>query len=423
MTLERDDDACSDSSWLLASCDAQSDSSWLFAGGSEIQGRPQHCEDDLHSNTSWENVLERELSTVVQGEGRTIPEWLRVRSNPERFSDLDSSTPLIQLICAGHVEAALHLLRSSPEPLQLAAKVDSCGDTALTWTVYKANRSNIAWLELTCELLMISPRDAQKQNSMGFLPLHDAAWGNSPAAIATLLCAVFPHGVDVCARGQTPHQVGGYHHTNRRCMFPWPARDEMLQDALALSCESTWLETIAALRLSNLDQAVMQFMSVIDLQSILGVQRPTAELIACFLAPPRKQAPEWGVNLPSIPERSILRAPLGVRQRRRFLGLRRSACISPATCTNTLPELTCDEHHVSEDSGFYAGLRRARNSRCSFRDVMVIAVDMGDRHHVSFHVARTMPRILQKVKQQKWPSKARLQQERKRARADKESFR
>jgi len=425
---ERDEDVCSDSSWLLAGCDSRSDSSWLFAGGHEIQGRLQHLEDDVRSNTSWELMAEAEHSILMPNRCCVMPQEMRIKSNPESFADLDTTVSLIDLIHAGRADAALHLLRSSPQPSQLAAQVDTCSDSSLSWTAYKAKRSDITWLELTVELLRLAPADVRKQNSMRFLPLHDAAWGNAPAAIAVMLCAVFPHGVHVRTCGQTPHEVGHYHHTTRQGMFSWPERDRMLQLAAALSCESEWLETIASLRLSSLDQEQLRSMSVVDLQVSLSVQQPIAELIACFLAPPRARAPAWACALPSIPEsRSSSRL-------RRQASFYQAADFHTTSCVYALPELTCDDHHVrepcSKSSGYYAGLRRARNSRCSFRDLMVIADDMGGRHHMSLHAAHAIPKMakvavkgrerLSKIKEPKWPSKAGPQRERKRDRAVKE---
>lgn len=424
---EQDDDSRSDSSWLLANCDARSDSSWLCAGGPVIQ---QHGDDDMHSNASWNLVLDGDHSTTLQNQCRMMLEGLRIKSKPECFSDLDRSTPLTELIRAGRPQVALHLLRKSPDPSQLASQLDSSGDTPLSWTVYKAKRDNIAWLELTCELLILAPSHVQKQNTMRFLPLHDAAWGNAPAAIATALCAIFPRGVDVCAHGLTPHQLGHYQHTSRRGMFSWPAPNNMLQVASALSSEGEWMETIAALRPSSLDQDVLKSMSAIDLQSNLGIQPAIAELIACFFAPPRIRTPEWALAMPSIPERRCVRSqarPVAQTRLRTRSGFYRLPCPSPAASTHARPELACDDHHMSEpwskDSGYHAGLRRARNSRCSFQELMVINDGLGGIHHVSLHAVRGMPKVSWKVKELKYASKKSLKRERQSDRSEKEYLR
>lgn len=265
---------------------------------------------------------------------------------------------------------------------------------------------------------------------MRFLPLHDAAWGNAPAAIATALCTIFPRGVDVCARGLTPHQLGHYQHTSRRGMFSWPEPHNMLQIASALSSEGEWMETIAALRPSSLDQDVLKSMSAADLQSNLGIQPAIAELIACFFAPPRIQTPEWALSMPSIPERRCVRMdriqarPVAQTRLRNRSGFYRVPCASPATSTPARPELSCDDHHMSEpwckDSGFHSGLRRARNSRCSFQELMVINDGLGGIHHVSLHAVRGMPKASRVVKELKYASKKSLKRERQSDRSEKE---
>jgi len=420
-------DTRSDSSWLLASCDTRSDSSWLLQGAADSQGHIQHDEDDVHSNASWDLMLDKEHSRVMPNECSIMPQELRVIKKSARLAVVDESVPLTEWIRTGHPGVALHLLRKSPNPTELAAQLDSCGDTPLSWAVYKAKRDDIAWLDLTCELLVLSKAAVQKKSSMKFLPMHDAAWGNAPAGIATVLCAVLPQGVDVSVRSQTPHQVGNYHHTTSRSMFSWPARDSMVQAAEALrNCQIQWLETIAALQLSSLDQEQLRSMSLTDLQISLRVQPPIAELVCCFLTPPRMSAPQWAPVLHSIPESKM------PKQRRNNNKLSRSLCMRVYSLQHSssrmpaLPQLKCDEHHVreagSKESGHYAGLRCARNSRCSFRENMIIADNMGGKYHVSLHASRTMPKAFQRVKEPKWPSKVSFKKERKGDRTEKESL-
>lgn len=405
-----EDDACSDSSWLFASCDAESDSSWLLAGTVGLQ--PQQLDSDLRSNVSWDMLSDKDQCMTPRGFCQTLPQEAQIK---ECLAADISTSSLIGLIRAGNAELALRLLRDSPE----LAQVTEDGETALSWAVYKAKCNNVAWLELVCVLLIHAPADIKKKNWLQFLPLHDAAWGNAPAAIGTVLCAEFPDAMHMCARGQTPLQIGHYHHTTSRCEFSWPAPGYMLSFASRLAQDTDFLKVIADLRLSSCTQEMLRSMSAADLQSHFRVQQPIAELIKLFLTPPQVRAPEWAPAMPSIPEG------------RHFRRAGKDSATAPETsaCTieNALPALASDDLFAREECAKntrrFAGVRRARNARCSFRNLMVVSDSQGGRFFLSTHSVRAMPQRLEgERKERKWPSKVHQTQERKKNRALKEDL-
>lgn len=405
-----EDDACSDSSWLIAPCDAHSDSSWLLEGSAGLQ--LQQRDSDLHSNMSWDILSDNDQCMTPRDTCHILPKEAQIK---EWLASDTNTSSLIDLIRAGRAEVALRLLRNSPE----LAQVIEYGDTALSWAVYKAKHDNVAWLELVCELLMHAPAHVKKKNCYQFLPLHDAAWGNAPAAIGTVLCAEFPYAMQMLAHGQTPLHVGHYHHTTSRRAFSWPPQEEMLSVASALAQETDFLKTIAALRLSSFNQEILSSMSAVEVQCHLQIQQPIAALIHSFLTPPQVRGPRWASTMPSIPEGRTFgrfgRDPANAPER--------SAC----TNENTLPELACDDlfprEECAKNTSHYAGVRRVRNTRCSFRELTVVSNGQGGRFFVSTHSVRAMPKGSRgERKERKWPPKVTQTQERKKDRALKEAL-
>jgi hypothetical protein len=414
-----EDDACSDSSWLIAPCDVQSDSSWLLEDSAGLQS--QHRDSDLHSNMSWDIISDKDQCMTPRHSCQIFPKKAQI----EEWLASDSGTAsLIDLIRAGRAEVALCRVRNSPE----LAQVTQYGDSALSWAVYKAKWENVAWLELVCELLIHAPADVKERNSYQLLPLHDAAWGNAPTAIGVVLCAAFPGAAKMFAHGQTPLQLGHYHHTTSRRAFSWPAREEMLSTASALAQEADFLKKIAALGLSGFSQEALRSASVVELQCNLGIQQPIAELIHSFLMPPQVQPPKWASTMSSIPERKPTMCSIPEGRPRRCGRAPATALESAAnTNENTLPELACDELFAREEcaknTSHYAGVRRLRNTRCSFRELTVVRNSQGCRFFFSTHSVRAMPEGSRaERKERKWPSKTNQTQERKKERALKEAF-
>merc|ERR1719324_2065161 len=112
----------------------------------------------------------------------------------------------------------------------------------------------------------------------------------------------FPCAMQILAHGQTPLQVGHYHHTTSRRAFSWPPQEEMLSVASALAQVRDFPKRIASLRLSSFRQEILRSMSAVEVQRHLGIQKPIAELIHSFLKPPQVRAPKWASTMPSIPE-------------------------------------------------------------------------------------------------------------------------
>jgi len=388
----------------------QADSSWVLevSAGLQLQQR----DSDLHSNMSWDILSDTDQCMTPRDSCHILPKEAQIK---ECVASDTSTSSLINLIRAGRAEVALHLLRNSPE----LAQVTEDGDTALSWAAYKAKRDNVAWLELVCELLIHAPADVKKRNWLQFLPLHEAAWGNAPAAIGTLLCAEFPYAMQMRAHGHTPLYLGHYHHTTSRRAFAWPSQEEMLSVASTLAQETDFLKTIAALQLSSFSQEILRSMSAVEMQCHLGIQQPIAELIHSFLTPPQVRAPKWASTMPSIPERRTF----GHFGR----DLARTPERSPCTDEKTLPELACDDIFAREacakNTSHCAGLHRVRNTRCSFRELTVVSDRQGGRFFLSTHSVRAMPKGSRGERQeQRWPSKVKQTQERKKDRALKEAL-
>jgi len=420
---------CSEASWTLANVEERSNSSWQLEGA---QGNACAAGDlDLRSDMSWDLLTEQDQCATPRSV-RSVP-CTRVPTTraPPAAVDLElpaaeatNAAGLISLIRENRPEAALHAVRRQPQIAQVA----DGEETVLSWAVYKARCSKVAWLELICELLIHQPADVRKRNSYNFLPLHDAAWGNAPAAVGILLCAVFPAAAHMAARGQTPHQVGDYHHSSRRSAFSWPDQTEMVAAARALACEPNLLTNLATAGLSTYPSGVLHAMSAADIHHQLGVSEAMAALIKSFLTEPQVRAPQWVCGMPSIPE---MRAFAGLSRSRSHIRPRRSGYVfsAPEVQTtkdeNVLPELASDDLFVreqcSKNTSHNAGIRRARNSRCSFQDFMV--VDNGDtKFHLSMHSVRSMPAGQEKKKEPKWPTKVVQTLERKRERAFKQAL-
>lgn len=422
-------DNCSEASWTLANVDGSSNSSWQLEGaqGDACAAR----EIDLRSDMSWDLLTEQDQCATPRSFSSVPCTRVPITRTPAAAGSLElpaaeatSAAGLISLIRENRPEAALHAVRRQPQIAQVA----DGEETVLSWAVYKARSSKVAWLELICELLIHQPADLKKRNSYNFLPLHDAAWGNAPGAVGILLCAVFPAAAHMAARGQTPHQVGEYHHSSRRSAFAWPEQAEMIAAANALAREPNLLTNLATAGLSTYPSGVLHAMSAADIQNQLGVSEALAALIKTFLTEPQVRAPQWICQMPSIPE---MRAFGGLSRSRSNIRARRSGYVFSAPEVqasrdeNALPELGSDDlfarEQCSKNTSHYAGIRRARNSRCSFQDFMV--VDNGDnKFHLSMHSVRAMPAGQEKKKEPKWPSKVMQTLERKKERAFKQAL-
>lgn len=456
--MTRDDDVESDSSWNFAGSwdaggsrcsdlDARSDASWTMLESRHLGLQARRFEEDCSCNASGaaDNQSSERFTTQTSG-GHSRPSLNTCQAfhqYPIGVSDVCShSRPCAQhvgrtfvdLVAAAEWDCALCVLCMSPEPDRLAMQRDSSGDSAISWIAYKSkhNRS-LACLELFCRLLMLSPADASKRTSMTFLPLHDAAWGNAPAAIATLLCAAYPASLHDVAQGQTPHGVGHYHHFRSKQLlvskgqyatqhipFAWPTPDKMLQDAVELNSQCHWIEDLAK-NFSKLRQStyskMVQSISAVEWQMDLAVPHSFAILLQDYFNPRPPQAQY--VLLPSIPEHTARTQPVSRLARTRRLSrpqLKEGLSDDPFTAylVDHLREL-CPKQCTK-----YAGVSRVRNTRCALTQLMAVADSAGVIHNLKLHIARTMPRDLQrKPAEAKWPSKANFKRERALQRAQK----
>jgi hypothetical protein len=332
----------------------------------------------------------------------------------------------IDIVRSGYCRCAVNLLRTSAEPLKLAMQRDGSDDTVLSWAAYKANNTDVSWIELVCQLLILCPSDIRKRSTNGFLPLHDAGWGCAPSEIATLLCSAFPGALDDKVNHETPHQVCRYHACLKRSCFTWRPSERMLEDAMDLRSDVHWLQTIASLRLSQFPE--LHTMSIEQMKHRFGVPQSIAQLVASFFQIKPGCLP-YRFKLASIPE--DLTVGLLAVQRRSNQGVYISRKQPPRGRTlRGVPEVSpIDEvDHVREvrakNEGHYAGVRRVRRGRCPFKQSLCVRDGSGRMHHIELHCVRTMPKHLRRLaKQAKWPSKAGVRRDRARERDDKASDR
>jgi len=189
----------------------------------------------------------------------------------------------------------------------------------------------------------------------------------------------------------------------------------MLQDALELRADSQWLQFLATLRLPSLCE--LRLMSMSKLQSSFGVSWQIAALLADFANPSAPCLPP-PMPLPSIPEgpgqshgKSV---PGNVFMRRRRRSVRGSVLRDAPVVTNCY---SYEVDHVREPSAkdcrYFAGLKRARNTRCDSTQLMIVVDGLGAFHHLSLHAVHTMPCSVQRrAVERKWPSKTGLRRER-----------
>jgi hypothetical protein len=310
------------------------------------------------------------------------------------------------------------LLRTATKPEELAVQRDGCGDSALAWAAYKARDCRTAWFELISQLLILSPADAQKRSKSKFLPLHEAAWGNAPAAIAVLLSAAHPSAVDDKAPGQTPHEVGHYHHTTMktRCRFSWPLPEQLHHMALELRGETEWLKRLAAGDLLPLAELVIGFMREVEASNVHSALPIIAEengLYTRIIAEEKQQHRQQ-----SRQRIAVKCSKRTCQQHRRQRILRRrprgDQVVLPVAPLPDRPEEVDYLRELSaKDTGRFAGLRQARNTHSAFKEMMCVVDGAGATHCLAFHAVRTLPRSLQRRRvAEKWPSKVDLRRQR-----------
>jgi len=345
---------------------------------------------------------------------------------------------LLELVKARRWVAASHMLRSTSHPHQLAQERDSSGDSILAWAAYKAT-SVTGCYDFIRLMLDLVPKDAHFRNpSSGFLPLHDAAWGNARTEVAVLLCAAFPASTRLRAQGETPYQIGLYHHQQK---FAWPPVEELVEKAQHLRSSFQQLSTLAAVR-RPLDGSLPTTQATMRdaLCNVLGRSLRTNLLVCDFLG--EFSAPTLALKKKMREAGSVEVADValesGVRQakscsvarptpRRRGV---RSGCIRRRWPRGSLraPIVTCgvDEvvHHreaTIKERGRCAGAKQVRHRRCGFDEAEEIQVGESRKlFRLERHVVRPVVKEVQRSqKEARWPDKVIWRLDRLRDRADK----
>lgn len=244
-------------------------------------------------------------------------------------------------------------------------------------------------------MLSLEPSEAQVRCAVhGFLPLHEAAWGGASAAVAVLLCAVYPGAVTMRnSQGETAHDMGEYYHGRR---FRWPDADALLQ------CGAE-LRTRLLGEYPNLRHALAAKEDLHALAESLAQLQPRATR-----------------HVPAAPSAAALRRELASDQAEAFAvplpgragGGRRLARPALAHDGEEHGGVNVVRDLVSRDSGRFAGLRRVRNRRCSFQERSTLVVG-GVALHLRRHIVRTVGKDFQRpALEAKWPSKVPLRRER-----------
>lgn len=298
------------------------------------------------------------------------------------------------------------LLQHDPEVLLQ----DDVGWEVLSWAVYRAGGlwpgSDLvpSALELIWEVLCRSPELSRRNDpDTGYLPLHDAAWGRAPYAVAVALIAVYPEGLESMTIGnQTPFALGNYIHS---CHLGWPEpavllslagalRDE-LQDAI--HCGRTaaeWAE--ATLRCAPGGTVVGPKMTFCRRLQVLPTINEASHSISAAAAAPA------AVTTSNSRDR------------------RKNTCFLMPDVSD--PKLSYVREEACKENGRYSSASRVRHDRCSFSKIC--HVDSGGRKHcLRMHCVRTVHKDVQRGRAEaKWPSKAAWRRERDRDRWDRRSM-
>jgi hypothetical protein len=431
-----DDDTKSDTSWakigymdVSRDDDVRSNLSWDLPCSELSVGFPSACAqsndagDSVAGDSSWEILSDRNSGSWFDADMNTsftsFEEALPLMSNTDcdvcsadNPCSRHTGTLFVDIIRGGCCGCALNVLRTCPEPSEFAAQFDSSGDSALSWAVYKSTSEDIKWLELVCQILASSPSDISRRSTSKFLPLHDAGWGGASSEVATVLCAALPTALFDVVQGQTPHQLGHYHSVLKKQRFAWTTPEVMMQDALELRNVKDWLQKLISIRWSNISQVAS--MCEGQIMNCFDVPFPIAKLVASFFKRKPRYSP-YATCLASIPEHigSNLVHPSRHNPPRRLHPPRGRALRARLPC---LPidedEVSHLQELVSKSQGRCAGIERSRGRRCSFKKSMKIMDGQGSVHFILLHSVRTLPKEFRKVRQPKWPSKARVRRER-----------
>eukprot|EP00440_Ansanella_granifera_P021860 gb/GFBE01023734.1/.p1 GENE.gb/GFBE01023734.1/~~gb/GFBE01023734.1/.p1 ORF type:complete len:475 (+),score=45.52 gb/GFBE01023734.1/:1-1425(+) len=325
-------------------------------------------------------------------------------------SEAECSQQLLEFVKHRQWHAAQDLLQKHACPdvlLQTAA----CQEV-LSWAAYSAGGAGPfggRWpgtslmpgaLEFMWEVLRCAPRLARTKSSESlFLPLHDAAWGRAPFAVAVALLAVHPEALEEkSGHGETPLMLGAYLHQTQ---FGWPKAEALLScaDAVRREFNGDFMFYSAA----ELAMATCKHARVgnTDLSSTLSkTSMPTA--------PSRQRIQPSSLQI----SRLFMRRRCLNLNRRRFIGARSTARTFDSTATESSSAIEYLREAQSKNQSRYSGANRVRHSRCTFTELWHVAI--GTRTHCMRSCrTRTVHEAVQRgAAQPKWPSKAAWQRER-----------
>lgn len=263
----------------------------------------------------------------------------------------------------------------------------------------------------------------------GFLPLHDAAWGNAPAAVAVLLCAVYPAGALTRAHsGETPHALGQYHHHRT---FAWPPPERLLELGRVLRANLQRLRVVVSVRTASAELMIASRQCLkTAVVAVLRLPSQAATSITDFLAavpslpvdrcvaplgrPPAGQVStstsavgaKWMLQR-AVSTSAVVAKPQVQRRGRRLYLSGHLADLAEVEEVEEAVELEHLQEETPKDPGHYAGMRIVRHRRCGFTTVSKVAVGpLGVVHRLHLHVAHKVAKEVQKPRvDPKWPSK------------------
>jgi hypothetical protein len=272
--------------------------------------------------------------------------------------------------------------------------------------------------------MALCPANIQRRSSNGFFLLHEAAFGNAPLAVATILCAAFPHALYDRKPGQTPHEMKRYHHAKlglqpRHYYHDWSTPEEMLQDAMDIRQQDGWLQSLASIQLTQTPDLSAKLLRADwdEDAASLGMPLTIRRHLFTFCTFCLEDSHETGLH--SIPENcSITPQKSRIRSRRRW---RPHTPMQPLDLEPVkIDNVAFTREEVAKNEGRHAGMHRSRNYRCDLARFIDVRDGQGKSHHLVLHAVRQLPKGLSNNKiDPKWPSKAPWRRERAKDRCSK----
>mmetsp|Transcript_18401 Transcript_18401/g.50502 ORF Transcript_18401/g.50502 Transcript_18401/m.50502 type:complete len:415 (+) Transcript_18401:97-1341(+) len=338
-------------------------------------------------------------------------QFVTVLRHPRGCNDVDQEASFADIVRTNS-PVAFAMLKLHSNPAALVRDLDSFGDSALSWAVYKSGR-NAAAAKIAQHILQRFPAEARIHNHRtGFYALHDAAWGHAPFQLAALLCAVYPAAAFATSKhGETPDDLGRYYHRS----FSWTSPAKLVEYGRALR---VWAGQVAVIRRVAKTSLGLPESATTNILLLLAEPPSLEEAQQSEASPPNAGTSRTrGGDEPAIPSASPL-CELGRRPR---LG-------RPALALRSGWD-GCDGGELARDcsvwahslGGRFAGGKFVRHRRCGFAQRLVVHVSpTGAAHHVKAHVVFAVhPELQRPTREPKWPSKMVWRRERMMARSEK----